>query len=640
MSADDTRPTDSTGHDSDASGGVLATVVPDFVRRNFALKFGIVLFVMALSVGLVGLAATEQVRDYTEQQVLSDYENAAAQEADILSQWVDRNRLSTQFVSADGVWASSDTGDIEIALDNRKAALSADAANIHLVERGVGQSDVVASTSNSEVLANSPLGSTSRAWLTEMTFETASDVVVSDVYETPSGPVVGFASPVDASQNRYILIEYSLDEIANSFQGSTRAEGGFTQVVNSSAVVMLDEPRDGSRGLGETTLQPYSSSARATGPIDAANDLRSSDQQSGVDDSMPGTDVLGERYTVGYAPVQGTDWVVLVHAPNSAVFGFVQNVQQYGLVGTALMVLLIAGVGAVLGYNTATSIDRLTRKTDQMRQGNLDVDIATSRIDNIGRLYSGFADMRDALREQIDEAERAQKEAEVSRAEALEVNRYLHRKAEEFSEVMEETAAGNLTERMTTDGEHESMDRIASEFNGMVDELEKTVGQLDSFADEVAESGDVVLSSAESVRDASEQVAASTQKISDDAYDQKDRLASISEDLDALVDTLEELDANNPEVDLGDSLERFRTVATTLQSAAETSDQMMAETQTVAGAAEEQAAELNEVSSRAEQLKRYAKPLGDILNRFETEAEHEFVFSGGPSQSLGEEEEE
>jgi hypothetical protein len=83
MSTDDTQTTDSTEVDPNASGGILAPVVPDFVRRNFALKFGIVLFIMALSVGLVGLAATEQVRNYTEQQVLSDYENAAAQEANI-----------------------------------------------------------------------------------------------------------------------------------------------------------------------------------------------------------------------------------------------------------------------------------------------------------------------------------------------------------------------------------------------------------------------------------------------------------------------------------------------------------------------------------------------------------------------------
>jgi hypothetical protein len=57
----------------------------------------------------------------------------------------------------------------------------------------------------------------------------------------------------------------------------------------------------------------------------------------------------------------------------------------------------------------------------------------------------------------------------------------------------------------------------------------------------------------------------------------------------------------------------------------------MAEAENVAGAAEEQAAELNEVSERANDLQRYAAPLRDILGRFETEAEHEFVFSVGPT---------
>jgi methyl-accepting chemotaxis protein len=209
---------------------------------------------------------------------------------------------------------------------------------------------------------------------------------------------------------------------------------------------------------------------------------------------------------------------------------------------------------------------------------------------------------------------------------------YLQEKAEEFSVAMEQTAAGDMTTRMETDGENESMDRIAEEFNEMIEELEKTTGQLKSFSEEVAESGDVVLSSAESVREASEQVAESVQKISDEAYEQKDRLQAVSEDLDELVVSLEAFEDEH-DVDFSDTLEQFRSVATELQTAADISEEMMAESETVAGAAEEQAAELNEVSSRAEKLKRYARPLGDILERFETEAEHEFVFSGGPSQS-------
>ncbi|GGN88685.1 MULTISPECIES: HAMP domain-containing protein [Haloarcula] len=634
MSGQDTDSAGVSGTD-DTSGGLLATIVPDVIRRNFALKFGIVLVVMALSVGAIGLLATDQVRTYTENQVTGEYRGVAAQEGDIIEQWFERNRLSVQFVSSSSVWTSDDAADLRAELRNRKAGLSADVANVHLVERQVVESNIVASTSLS---AGTNVSAVDRGWTTDTEFNRAGEVVHSSVYQTQAGPVVGFMSPVDASQNRYIVIEYSIAGITESLQGSERSAGGFTQVVNASNVVMFDEGPDG--GVGDALLQPYASGSEATKPISDANDLRSRNREAGVVATMPANSVLDEKYTVGYSPIEGTDWVVLVHAPYSAVFGFVENVQLYGLAGTALMVLLIGGVGAALGYNTATSIDRLTRKTDQMRQGNLDVDISTSRIDNIGRLYDGFGDMRDALKQQIDEAERAQKEAEVSRAEAMEVNNYLQEKAAEFSDVMEAAAAGNLTERMETDGENESMDRIASEFNGMINELEKTVGQLKSFADDVADSGDVVLTSAESVRDASEQVAESVQKISDDAYDQKDRLQTLSEDLDHLVETLEQLEAENPEVDMGDSLSEFRTTATTLQEAADTSEDMMSESETVAGAAEEQAAELNEVSSRAERLKRYAQPLGDILNRFETEAEHEFVFSGGPSQGLAEHDDE
>jgi len=55
----------------------------------------------------------------------------------------------------------------------------------------------------------------------------------------------------------------------------------------------------------------------------------------------------------------------------------------------------------------------------------------------------------------------------------MEVNNYLQQKADEFSQAMEATAAGDMTQRMETEGENESMDRIANEFNSMIEELER-----------------------------------------------------------------------------------------------------------------------------------------------------------------------
>jgi len=228
-----------------------------------------------------------------------------------------------------------------------------------------------------------------------------------------------------------------------------------------------------------------------------------------------------------------------------------------------------------------------------------------------------------------DEAQSARKEAEVARAEAEEMATYLQEKAEEYSEIMQQVGMGDLTQRMTADGDEESMDRIATEFNEMVEELEKTTGQLKSYVDEVEEAGSEVEQSAETVREASEQVADSIQKISDDAYDQKERLQHVADTMDSITADLEAMEAGDAAIEK--PLEQLTQVASDIDEIANLSEDTMAESQHVAGAAEEQAAELNGVSERAHDLQRYAQPLRDILGRFETEAEHEFVFSVGPT---------
>jgi methyl-accepting chemotaxis protein len=461
------------------------------------------------------------------------------------------------------------------------------------------------------------------------------DVHTTDTYQVGPERLVGFVSPVNGKEGRFLLIEVSIFDLKSSLQGANRAEGGFTQVVNQqSNVVMIDE-------LGNETLGAYAS-GDALRPISRAKEIRNeTGTTAAIFPEMPAdSDVIPETYTVGVSPVEGTDWVVLVHAPRSSVFGFVQTISNFGLYATIVMVLLIGAFGAALGYTTSTAIDRLTRKTEEMQEGDLHVELQTHRIDNIGRLYGGFAELRDSLKSQIGEAERARKEAEVSRAEAMEMTNYLQETAEEYSEIMQDCAAGDLTQRMEEDGENEAMDQIAAEFNDMIGELEKTTGQLKSYVDEVEAAGAEVEQSANTVRQASEEVADSIQTISDDAYDQKERLRSVSETMDGVASRLEEMAEHHPDLDVADSLEEIRSIAADVEETADRSGSTMAEAENVAGAAEEQAAELNEVSERAHDLQRYAQPLRDILNRFETEAEHEFVFSVGPTGGGTDEDEE
>ncbi|WP_267163469.1 HAMP domain-containing protein [Halovenus salina] len=416
------------------------------------------------------------------------------------------------------------------------------------------------------------------------------------------------------------------------------AIGSYLRFPQNDNAVLLGEINTSRDVVGPRIEQ--STEGAATGVVSASDDLVIGNEP---EITRPSGDANLTRAETGdniyaYRQVQSHDNLyVVTETPKSAAFE-VRNIvgQNFGLTLGFAFLFLLVGIGAG-GWVAIRDLNTLASRAEAMGEGDLDVDLETSRKDEIGILYDEFDDMRGDLKERIteaedarDEAESARKEAEVARAEAEEMATYLQEKAETYSDIMQEVGMGDMTQRMESDGEEESMDQIAEEFNDMIEELEKTTGQLKSYVDEVEEAGAEVEQSAETVRDASEQVADSIQKISDDAYNQKERLKNISETMDEVTDELEAAAAQQ-DVDIGEALTNIRAVATDINDIVKLSEETMAEAEHVAGAAEEQAAELNEVSEQANDLQRYAQPLRDILGRFETEAEHEFVFSVGPT---------
>jgi len=627
---------DSESSDGGANGAeepnpavqLLQAVTPRPIRENFTLKFALVLIVMALAIGALGLYGTSQITAETENRVTEDFSEATLQSAEAVDEWIVGNEVSTRLLSADDIWGGTTPRPIEdmtAELEFQQQAAADDIHAFHLVELSDRGPEAVASTS---LRTGAALGESGRPYLGDTSAIAEldnSDVYVSDLYEETGTPVVAFVSPTPAREDGYLVSEVEVSEIGNSLRGNGDR---MTRVVNATDTVVISDD------ITQVPTQ-YADSEETLRPIREARALRDNpDEGVGVITDMSADPaVIDETYTVGYAPVESADWIVLVHAPRSQEFGFADTLSSYGLLVTFGAVLIIGVIGTVMGYSTSTSIDRLTRKTEELQEGNLDVPIESSRVDNIGRLYDSFDDMRTSLKHQIQEVENTRKEAEVARAEAEELATYLREKAAENSEIMGQVAAGDLTQRLTEDGEEESMDRIAQEFNEMLSELEKTIGQLKDYVDEVEQAGAEVEGSAETVRQASEQIAESIQKISDDAYDQQGKVEGVVEATDEIAADVERIAAESDDGELEVIAERIDELAADMTAIATLSEEMMGESQQVAGASEEQAAELAEVSERAHDLQQYAQPLRDILQEFDTDQEHEFVFSIGPTGS-------
>lgn len=614
MSGPDTGQTET---ESDGTS-VVRRIVPDFVRRRYTLKFALVLAIMGVTIGVMGATATDVVSQQVEQNVEEEYRNLASQQANTLETWIERNSISVTLASRNEAFSDTDPGS---RFDIRRELATTDGNvygvnAVYLLNASGPPPRVVASP---QIISGIRLNQTRRDWVGMAPFDSIDvmDAHVTSVHWVGDSPVVAFISPVSTHPDRYLVMEFAVTDLAASLETGT--EGRTTMVVDDAGTIQVADDTDQTLGLDQYGDE------EAMRPVRLASELKGTDQKAGVIPGMESqTAILDEEYTVGYAPVEvsnvALNWSVLVHEPRSNAFGFVLAISRWGIVTTLGSVLLVGLLGAVIGYNTTRDINRLRWWARRMREGDLETTETASRIDAIGELYDGFENMRRSLRQQIKEAERARKEAEVSRAEAIQMNEYLQQKAEEHSQIMRRCADGDLTQRLEPDGENDAVDRIATSFNDMMAELERTTEQLKQFSVEVEDAGELLQASSDSVRVASGHVADSVQRIADDADEQKEQLQEVSREIDDLAAAFEDL-ANDGDNDVREQGERLDEIATRVGEVATLSEETLAESGIVAGASEEQAAELTEISNRARDLTQYACPLRDALEEFDTDTE-------------------
>ncbi|QSX00173.1 methyl-accepting chemotaxis protein [Haloterrigena alkaliphila] len=592
----------------------LRRLVPSAIRRRYAVKFGIVLLILGLGVGLVGFVATGAITDQVEDRVQTDHTSIAGQEAQNLQMWNEQNEHTIGVIAWSDVVENGDREQIESRFLDWEEHLDADVHGISYVD-----------TENGTVLASTDYDTTEPPstdvieGVDAEAYEQAHAIDgvpwVSDPYTVDRElgdeqvAVITYVLSVPGEDDRAIVYTAELEAYANRLDNS---DGTTTMILDGENDVLLDNV---GYGEGHETLGlSYAQEG------DELNDIVQSARTEGAGTHQVagsalnfGTDAYqftDENYVVSSARVFGTDWVVVTHEPESQAYGFVNTVNNWGWIATIAGVLMIGMIGAALGRNTAVSIDRLTDKASKMEQGDLDVDLETKRVDNIGRLYAGFDSMRVALREQIEEAEAAREEAERERERIAEINGHLEEKADEYSDVMEAAADGDLTARMDADGDNEAMREIAEEFNLMLEEIEQTVSELNRFATDVATASEQVTASSEEVRSASQQVTESIQEISDGAENQNQSLQSVNQEMSGLSTTTEEIAASSNEV--ADIAERTVDTGRDGQEAAQEAIAAMDQIETEA---EDAVSEIRRLEEEVQQIDELINTISEIARQ-------------------------
>ncbi|SDY28256.1 methyl-accepting chemotaxis protein [Halobellus clavatus] len=495
-------------------------VIPAMIRKRWAVKSGIAIFVILLFIGSVGAVTYVETNEELSQDAQIRLETAAETQSVSLSEWVQQMRTAAQTLAYSAPVQSGDSPQISAYLSQQleDGKLPSDVVVVHYLDTQTG---IYRASSESEAVgANAAVRGI--PWMQRSLDLGENGVRVSEPYEDPNTQTAAAAviAAVPNQENRVLVMVIDLESYAAGLPRPL--QDSFTKVVDSDGTTVLSHRTD--------EILTQNMGASDTESVDSMAVKNGLDGQSGyMEMEMSGTEMA-----MGYAPVAGTDWVVMIHSPTSTLFALQQQISQNLLILLGGALLGFAVLGVTIGRNTISELNRLTSKAQALEDGDLDVAFESARVDEIGQLYGAFGGMRDALRERIREAEREKQRS-------AELVDHLEAKADAYSSGMERAADGELTVRVDPESENAAMTQIGEAFNAMVGNIEETVVEIRSFADRVAVASEEVTAGTAESQSASEQMNASIQDIAADAESQSANLQEVAAEMQDLSGTIEEV---------------------------------------------------------------------------------------------------
>ncbi|QRV14481.1 sensor histidine kinase [Haloterrigena salifodinae] len=367
---------------------VTRTVVPGVVRRSYALKLALALFVVVLLIAGIGVVSYVQIQGIIEADAEDTLRSTATVQSNAVGEWIDGIESQTRGIATSDVYGTRDREAIRDHLRDSQALAGEDVVGAHYVDP---ESDEIVASTDPEYEGES-VATTVPAWNDPIERATADSgdgdpIASSDrAYERNGRLLMAFARPVRVGDGVLVVVA----DVRQGFEQLYRSETITTTRVLTADGREVTAPR-------QSRPAPLSDSSA----FDAARDGETAihDRESDV---------------FAFAPVDGTDWIVVAEAPKAQLYQAGETVGRNVAVLIVTSLAALAVVGLVLGRGTVLPLIRLRERTRALEAGEFDVDLRTDREDEIGRLFTSFAAMRDTLRTQIRETEAARERAERS----------------------------------------------------------------------------------------------------------------------------------------------------------------------------------------------------------------------------------
>jgi len=420
---------------------VYRWVTPKFVRRRLGMKLLVSLLLVVVLIGLIGLVTYVEIQGTIQEEATAELETTAQLRAESVNQWIAGARAQTALI-ADPKQAPNGT-DMDAYLSAANAGGDS-IIDIHYVD------------------SNSVLASTNDDYTGRELAVVGADWV---------GPLDRLGSDPDAVafSNR----SYTVDgERAIALAGRTTTD---------RAVVVVSQ-FDPELTVNDIHTMLVTADGKRVLTTDAGAEFERTDAFSTAIEERTVRTVETDDQVRTYVPIEGTNWIAVSTASKGNLYGVSATVGRNVVVLTLAALVSLGVVGLGLARSTVVPLVHLREQTRKIESGSLDVDLETTREDEIGRLFGAFENMRDALEQQFQDARQARHEAESSRQEMERQNRRLDQFASTLSHDLRNplaVARGHvkLLRTKLDDSQSDLLDHV-EKIDGAHDRIDSIIGDV------------------------------------------------------------------------------------------------------------------------------------------------------------------
>nr|WP_074349823.1 methyl-accepting chemotaxis protein [Proteiniborus sp. DW1] len=162
----------------------------------------------------------------------------------------------------------------------------------------------------------------------------------------------------------------------------------------------------------------------------------------------------GRNMYAGYAPIDGTDWILVITATTNEVLSAVPALQGVIFISTAIILILSIFITYIIGNSISKPIVLAAKDAERIASLDITQDIPEfylRRKDEIGTLAKAFQSLTESLREIIGEISHSSEQVYAASEELTAASQQSAVAAEEVSKTAEEIARGATEQAQNTE---------------------------------------------------------------------------------------------------------------------------------------------------------------------------------------------